>query len=71
MQPYETKLYETKHLMLHMCTSTQKFKTNNMLIHAASMNESTDMYLRCWLYFKVRSLCQMTLVLSPNENDGY
>ena len=56
-----------------MCTSTstQQYKTINLLLHTASMNEPTDMYIRCLLYLKMRNIYQMTLVLSSNDNYGY
>ena len=42
------------------CTSTLQYETN-LLLHTASMNESTDMSLCCLLYLKMRNIYQMTL----------
>ena len=46
-------------------------RQTNLLLHPASMNEPTDMYIRCLLYLKMRNIYQMTLVLSSNDNYGY
>ena len=64
--------YKTNNLVAtYVYESTQQYKTNNLLLHTASMNEPTDMYVRCLLYLKTLNAYQVTLVLSRNDNDSY
>ena len=55
-------------LPLTLCVRVRtSIRQTNLLLHTAL----ADMYVRCLLYLKMRSVYHMTLVLPSNDNDGY
>ena len=61
-------------LLLHTRTSAIYIRVHGSVRQIAvtyCINEGTNRHTRTLLYFKMRNVYQMALVLSSNDNDGY